>query len=354
MKIAATHRLLALLPGFASALQRRNFHNWLTSTKPLKTVDFSAAQVLAERERFEREVSDPGALVSVTDFIPPNGIPRKALCTFGTLVLPEIVEPLELVGLKIRRLRTRYRLRLVLKECFIDVFEISGPVDIYADNSCIRRIEFASHPTQGSVGRFQWTGGFLGHLQWNAGATPFRGDVSLSTIALPRQPTKDGIQWLRDMRAILLDKGNQRAASFFHAAELAQERGREPLINRIVSRAYELGSDFGNSIGRPVLWLAILFGLVATLALVTGTEANTAVAIGWRSELAHDTALSKALRAGAYAMQSIFNPLNLFDSRPLVTVQSWFAAIVCGGLGILGTAAFALFVLSLRRRFRLE
>lgn len=353
MKAIKTN-LIALVPGLTNKVRYRDFDRWLTSTEALKPVEFTGAQVLAEHERFLKEASDPKSLISVSDFIPPTGLPRDTLCTFGTLALPEKKEPFEICGLKIRILQTKFQTTLRLRECFIDSLEIRGPTDIEAHNCCIRRISFTSTPVPGTVGNLQWTGGFLGHLKWGTGAEPFRGDVSLSNIGLPRCPTKDGIQWLRDTRTILLKKNNQRAASFFHAAELAQERGREPIINRVASHLYELGSDFGNSISRPLLWLTFFFLVINGLALSTGTEANTIVAIGWRTELATETELGKVLRASVYALQSIFNPLNLFDSRPLVTVRSWFIAMLCGGLGILGTMAFTLFILSLRRRFRLE
>jgi hypothetical protein len=55
-----------------------------------------------------------------------------------------------------------------------------------------------------------------------------------------------------------------------------------------------------------------------------------------------------------YAAQSIFNPLNLLTSKPLGVIADTVEALVGGFLGIVGIVAFALFLLSLRRRFKLE
>jgi H+/Cl- antiporter ClcA len=64
--------------------------------------------------------------------------------------------------------------------------------------------------------------------------------------------------------------------------------------------------------------------------------------------------LAQVLRAAIYALQSIFNPLNLIVLKPLVSVCYWWAALVSFILGLFGIITFALFLLSLRRRFKLD
>jgi hypothetical protein len=110
------------------------------------------------------------------------------------------------------------------------------------------------------------------------------------------------------------------------------------------------GSDFGNSIGRPVACFIVTMLALVALAYEVGTRvARKDVELyGWQLALKDD----EFLRAAQYAMQSI-NPLNLFGSPLVVMSQKW-GAIAGGTLGVIGVAAFALFFLSVRRRFKLE
>jgi hypothetical protein len=69
--------------------------------------------------------------------------------------------------------------------------------------------------------------------------------------------------------------------------------------------------------------------------------------------LGGDECSAQFLRALTYAIQSI-NPLNLFSSQPLVVISHTWWAVMGGFLRIIGIVAVALFVLSVRRRFKLE
>src|SRR5205085_1636972 len=85
---------------------------------------------------------------------------------------------------------------------------------------------------------------------------PFYGDVDFVKVTISRRVNySSGRQWLRNMRSKLMEKGNVEAAAIFRSAELSLARHIEPWPNKIVSLIYELGSDFGHSIGRPLAWL---------------------------------------------------------------------------------------------------
>jgi hypothetical protein len=122
----------------------------------------------------------------------------------------------------------------------------------------------------------------------------------------------------------------------------------------LASWGYQLGSNFGNWIGLPVFWLLIFFGSISVFAYYAGTEPNLKASAGWFAGLKACGSWPEVVRAGVYAAQSILNPLNLFVTEPLVSVSNGWVAFAGLVLGVLGIAALALFLLSLRRRFKLE
>lgn len=197
-----------------------------------------------------------------------------------------------------------------------------------------------------------WYGGYLGDLRTKP--ERIRGDMVLNDVQLPIVKGPRGAQWLRDARVEMNEKSNTTAAAHFHAGELVLTRPDEPWPTRFVSHVYEWGSNFGISVGRPVVWFAGILLSIFLVALFTGSKANPEATQGWHGDLASSGMTAQVLRAGIYAMQSIFNPLNLIVSKPLIVIQHWAAALVCFALGLLGIIAFALFLLSIRRRFKLE
>jgi hypothetical protein len=148
---------------------------------------------------------------------------------------------------------------------------------------------------------------------------------------------------------------NYVAAGLFHAAELKLTRPKK-WLHKIssaywwTSLGYQAVSDFGNSIGRPTGCFVVTMMALVALAYEVGTAVarKDAELNGWQLALKD----GELLRASQYAMQSI-NPLNLFGS-PLVVISDKWGAIAGGILGVIGIATFALFLLSVRRRFKLE
>lgn len=204
--------------------------------------------------------------------------------------------------------------------------------------------------------KLEWHSGYLGQFDIKgerAGA--FVSDVVFHSLTLPHTDEYHGVQSIRDAREALNARNNYVAAGLFHAAELKLTRPKK-WINKIssaywwTSLGYQAGSDFGNSIGRPVACFIVTMLALVALAYEVGTKvARKDVELyGWQLTLKDD----ELLRAAQYAMQSI-NPLNLFGSPLVVMSQKW-GAIAGGTLGVTGVAVFALFFLSVRRRFKLE
>jgi hypothetical protein len=241
-----------------------------------------------------------------------------------------------------------------LEDCRIGKLGASNCNPVYEIRNC--RIGELDVHKNFPVQRMEWDGGYLGqfHLhEHREGA--FVGDVWLHDLELSKDPKHHDVQWLRDARIALNARSNFVAAGVFHASELALSREREPCINRVASLVYQAFSNYGNSIGLPIAWFFGVLAAIFALALATGTAAATDPAAGgWHTTLNGKGLLAQMLRAAIYALQSVFNPLNLIVPKPLVTVSHWGAALATFLLGIVGIAAFALFVLSLRRRFKLE
>jgi hypothetical protein len=93
--------------------------------------------------------------------------------------------------------------------------------------------------------------------------------------------------------------------------------------------------------------------VLVVLAYGAGTEVTRPDDLrGWQQHLKGNDCSAQLLRASTYAVRSI-NPLNFFALQPLVVVSDTFWAVVGGVFSIMGVATVALFLLSLRRRFKL-
>jgi hypothetical protein len=220
----------------------------------------------------------------------------------------------------------------------------------------IRNCLIGTFTVRTKLRNLEWHSGYLGQFDLvgeRAGA--FVGDISFHSIMLPHTDEYHGVQSLRDAREALNARNNYVAAGHFHASELKLTRPKKWL--RKISSAYwwtslvyQAGSDFGNSIGRPLACFIVTMLALVALAYEVGTHVarKDDELHGWQITLNDD----ELLRAAQYAMQSI-NPLNLFGSPLVVMSQKW-GAIAGGILGVIGIAAFALLFLSVRRRFKLE
>jgi len=193
---------------------------------------------------------------------------------------------------------------------------------------------------------------------------PFKGQVTIEqtyihTSAKPasRAIPAPAVQSYRNLRSHLSKQANFPAAAPIHAAELTLDRTSDTFFNRLLSWGYELVSDFGNSPVRALLWLClVLFGMTGILFC-----SNGGVIIGpleghaesWRVILVGDGRVAQLARAIVLALQSSFNPLSIFGVRGVVEARyPWLAALLAFQ-GIVSITVAALFLLAVRRRFRL-
>jgi len=347
---------------------RNETEDFEARSKGIKSVDavetLGAAQVstMGDEEftrRFQAAVAQSGRSVAVNLF----PIHLQWLLSsveahyFDVVVEGDRQTALSINGSRFRSLTLNNVATITLADCRIGRLGASGAKPNYFIRDCMIG-EFDVH--EGSpVQRLEWDGGYLGqfHLHEEHDRA-FVGDVWLHDLALPKNPEHHGVQWLRDAREALNARSNFVAAGVFHASELALSRDREPFINRVASRVYQAFSNYGNSLGLPIIWFVLSLLAIGVLASIVGTVLITDPASGppsgWHAALRGDGLQAQALRAAIYALQSVFNPLNLIVPKPLVSVSHWGAAFASFILGIFGIISFALFLLSLRRRFKLE
>ena len=160
---------------------------------------------------------------------------------------------------------------------------------------------------------------------------------------------------LRDVRKKLTDRHSLHAAATFHAAKLALTRDwKTSRASNVVSHIYEIGSDFGNSVSLPLFWLVYCFVAIFLLGMLDGVSVSADAVVGWQNQLGQSASVSRGLRSFLFSLNSVFNPLNLIVSKPLVAARLPEYQILASVFGLLGIISFALLLLSIRRRFKLE
>jgi len=165
-----------------------------------------------------------------------------------------------------------------------------------------------------------------------------------------------GPQPYRNLRHHLRALENDRAANIVHAAEQAVERETDSWPAKILSHLYELGSDFGGSVGRPILLLLCLW-IVTTSIIVTFDGAMCALPAesytGWRAVFLQPDLEGKIARSMMLATQPITNPLGVFGFKSLMVAKSGWLNFALVLDGIVSAALLALFFLAARRRFKM-
>jgi hypothetical protein len=186
-------------------------------------------------------------------------------------------------------------------------------------------------------------------------ASPFTGSVEVRRSNF--SPAFENAQAYRNLRHHLGTLHNHEAASIFHAAEMEAEAGRQSVVDRAISFCYRWLSNYGGSSARPLIIFAIL--VLANFLLLYGTDGVTLLAEpkeadGWHFALYGLDETARLLRAAVFAISQVFNPLGIFGTRLLLSAETPTIALASALLGLASTIAFALFVLAVRRRFRLD
>ena len=155
------------------------------------------------------------------------------------------------------------------------------------------------------------------------------------------------------MRHHLMSLENETTASMFHSLELAIERENDPPLNKFLSLCYEMFSDYGASITRPLYCLTGL--LLLSLFVIAGNDGvNLALAPetykGWRTALIE----SKLSRAATLIGHYILNPFGILGTKALVVPSNGFFLFWVMLQSLLSTTFITLTILAIRRRFKLK
>jgi hypothetical protein len=154
----------------------------------------------------------------------------------------------------------------------------------------------------------------------------------------------------------MLQLNNSLAANKFHAAELAVLRKTEDgWFTRIISKLYELSSDYGNSIGRPI---ALLLGLALIFTLITFLFEDPIfvdeVTKGWKGVLAQSDYWGRLARASTNTLQNTLNPLGVMGYKSIVIPKSGWFVFINMIYNFLSVLLITLTILAIRRRFRIQ
>ena len=281
----------------------------------------------------------------------------------GRIKIVGVGEVLTLRNAAIRRLYVQSVPVLDIENCHIGEIAVQQTANYQIKNSMIGNFivvkEREKDKDKDERGHYvqdlSWEGGYLGHFDLHQDKTrAFVGDVSLHRVTLPPTAEPYRMQWLRDAREAFTARNNLIAAGIFHTSELKLYRRNGGLAYLLTSWGYQLGSNFGNSIGRPFGWLLFFLVAIGVVAYCSGTEPNLKASAAWFATLKSSRWWPEVLRAGVYSAQSVLNPLNLFVTEPLVSLSNGWGAAAGLLLGIFGIASLALLLLSFRRRFKLE
>lgn len=264
-------------------------------------------------------------------------------CNVYRLDIGEASE-IDLVGCKVRSISTRTSVerpggprssKIRFRDCEVGRFEIGegtiGELDIFGS-----RVLRTTCPVPGKI-------------------NPFNGSVSVRRTRF--SSSWENAQHYRNLRHHLSKIHNHDAASVFHSAELQTEMQRQAWLDRQINRTYWALSNYGESSVRPLLWLLVFLGLnVLFLYFADGvTPIGEALeADGWRYSLYGFGEWSRLFRAVSLALTEVFNPLGIFGAKSIIAARTPLVQVVSMVLGLLGTISLGLFVLALRRRFRLD
>jgi hypothetical protein len=157
-------------------------------------------------------------------------------------------------------------------------------------------------------------------------------------------------------RTLKLAMGRVRAVdeeAMFYALEMECRRKREetPLSVKVFSRLYEWAADYGRSFMRPLYRLLGFYGVFFLIYLA----AFTSNPVPWDIPITWDIAAG----VGRFTVAQVVRPFSAFTLTEGVTVGSesvevsFGLACLAAIQSILSLGLIALFILALRRRFRM-
>jgi len=185
--------------------------------------------------------------------------------------------------------------------------------------------------------------------------SPFTGSVEIRSSKF--STAFENAQAYRNLRHHLSALHNHEAASVFHAAEMEAEAGKQSVVDKAISFFYRRLSNYGGSSARPlVVCAAFVFVNFLMLFITDGvaTLGDAREIDGWHYNLYGFDDQAKLLRATVFSINQMFNPLGIFGTRLLLTARTPELALASTLLGLASTISFTLFILAVRRRFRLD
>lgn len=289
------------------------------------------------------------------------GDPQRKACMAGVGVSHNVNGLLTLENLSMERLDlgAPSRVQVNLKNSDIKALAVSQPSEhiVTIENCRVGTLTLTPH----SIGHYEMRGGCILNIDSPppGDKNPFTGSVSLLNVFLPRDTRHyllRGPQPYRNLRAHLRSLENAQTANLVHAAEMAVERETDTKMNNFFSVLYELLSDFGSSALRPILWLTglLILSSVVFYAFDGAHVARSDNLVGWRCVLLQSDQWGRAWRAVVMALQPITSPLSIFGARGLLVPNSISLAIWSVIQGVLSITFIALFLLAIRRRFKMQ
>jgi hypothetical protein len=257
-------------------------------------------------------------------------------------------EPLVLLDKKIRWLRVSFGASIELSRCLVKELRIDNGVKELRIQNC----EILKLSLENNICRIDITDSVIRSVAVTGSNPGLIGPVTFQNVTLPTDQSE--IQSLRTLRAALTRIHNTVPAGIVHAAELRLERERQGLLEESLSWLYDLASVYGTSIVRPLeYFISFVFLNIGVLYATDATRVVPRELIGWQSVLEYDQ-YAPFYRAAALTVGQVLNPLGTFGGAPLIVItKPWIAGVSTVNCA-LATFTLALFILAVRRRFRLE
>ncbi|MBN9498280.1 MAG: hypothetical protein J0H39_16110 [Alphaproteobacteria bacterium] len=272
----------------------------------------------------------------------------------------------EFQNLKIGHIDVRHPCDLKLKACQVGRLRVreNMRIKLKLHHCTIRRIVF--EPSALRV--FRSVGGYALDLALPAAneGNPFVGEVTITDTQFPARSWGLPLltaQAYRNMQAHLTALKNVPLRDHFHALELRFERTEGGWnFQGLMSWIYDWTSNYGQSAGRPMVWLFVLAALSAAFSycfdLAVFVEESPK---GWREifTLCEPTAYRfdvtcNALKAAFLSVSQITNPLGLFNKEPIIVARDWWWALALTVQGLVSAVLVALTLLAIRRKFRTQ
>jgi hypothetical protein len=169
----------------------------------------------------------------------------------------------------------------------------------------------------------------------------------------------------RRLRRLAAEIGSIEYEGRFHALELKAHRARTDtqFLARVASWLYEILSDYGRSMGRPIAWLAgfwVAFALVYRWVFVPPYRVDAAgLAAGTCQTIANPPAWSDAIVTAAHQFLPSLFGMSSAANRPewlrCAEASRPLAFLLASGIQIIVfLVCISLFLIALRRRFQLR